>query len=339
MLEKPRPEQKSPIYGLELLRGACALGVAVYHCAGWAGLVHLYSWGLYGVYIFFVISGAVMFHNYHGMGGPGAISVPRFLYKRFVRLAPLFAVCVVLTAILMHQWPAAKQVLNASLLFGFVDPGGTSLVTGGWSLGIEFVLYALFPVMLAFTASTRLIVATFVALLALRMLGTWVALDGRTLAQGWAAYTQPGVFLVFFFGGMVLAKWNGFRHQALLALAGIPVFAFVGPSEEGVLLGLPGMLYTLASVAMVGGFFWSPRSRPVLAACRFLGDCSYGLYLLHPIVWLVVHKFGAGLPIEAQILATLVLSLAAAWCSLYLFERPIKHALLGRRALAPALSS
>lgn len=338
-MQEQRTGKRGPIYGLEVLRGACALGVAVYHCAGWAGLTHLNSWGLYGVYIFFVISGAVMYYNYHGMGGPGGISVPAFLYKRFARLAPLFAVCVVLTAILMHQWPAAKQVLNASLLFGFADPGGNSLVTGGWSLGIEFVLYALFPVMLAFTTSTRLMVGTFAILFALRVLATNIALDGRSLVEGWAAYTQPGAFFVFFFGGMVLARLNGLRYQVALALAAIPVFAIVGRSEESVLLGLPGMLYTLASIVLVAGFFWSPRNAVALALCRFLGDASYGLYLLHPIVWLVVHKFAASLPVVLQIAIALLLSLLAAWCSLYLFERPVKKFMLGQRGLKPALTT
>lgn len=335
----PKPTKKQPIFGLEALRGACALGVAIYHCAAWTGLAELYSWGVYGVYVFFVISGAVMYYNYHGMGGPGGISIPAFLYKRFVRLAPLFAVCVVLSAILIHQWPAARLMLNASLLFGFADPGSNSMVAGGWSLGIEFVLYALFPVMLAFLGSTRLLLGAFLTLLVLRIVSTNIALDGRTVIDGWSAYTQPGAFFVFFFGGMVLAKWNGFRYQAALALAAIPVFAMVGQSEEAILRGLPGVLYTLAGIALVAGFFWSPRGAFALAVCRFLGDTSYGLYLLHPIVWAVVHKFGANQPVALQIAATLVVSMAGAWCSLYLFERPIKYFLLGRRGLKPALST
>jgi peptidoglycan/LPS O-acetylase OafA/YrhL len=330
---------KAPIHGLELLRGLCALSVAVFHCGGWSSGVHFHTWGLYGVYIFFVISGAVMYYNYHGMLVPGGISVPWFLYKRFARLAPLFLACVAMTAVLMHQWPLDQQLLNVSLLFGFADPGATSLVTGGWSLGIEFVMYALFPVLLAFTRSARTMIATFTALFVLRMIATGIALDGRTLVQAWSAYTQPGVFLVFFFGGMVLARINGFRAQPALALFAIPVFLFVGVSEESVLTGWKGAAYTLASIALVAGFFWSARQPIVLAISRFLGDVSYGLYLLHPIVWLVVRKFTPQLDAGLQAAIAIAISLAAAWCSLYLFERPVKNWLLGFRARSLATSS
>jgi peptidoglycan/LPS O-acetylase OafA/YrhL len=330
---------KSPIYGLELLRGLCALSVAVFHCLGWSGGPHFNTWGLYGVYIFFVISGAVMYHNYHGMLAPGGISIPWFMYKRFARLAPLFVVCVFLTAILMHQWPVEKQILNASLLFGLTDPGGVSLVTGGWSLGIEFVLYALFPVLLAFTRSIPMMIATFVALFLLRVLATEIALDGRTLVQGWAAYTQPGAFLVFFFGGMLLARINGFRFQPAFALFALPVFLFVGSSEEAVLVGWRGIAYTLAATALVAGFFWSPRNGLALAISRFLGDASYGLYLLHPIVFQVVRKFTPQMQVEIRVVLAIAISLAGAWCSLHLFETPLKKWLLAFGRRAPVTSS
>jgi peptidoglycan/LPS O-acetylase OafA/YrhL len=244
-----------------------------------------------------------------------------------------------MTAVLMHQWPVAKQMLNASMLFGFADPGNTSLVTGGWSLGIEFVLYVLFPVMLAFTTSLRTLVVTLAVLFILRIITVELALDGKTLTQAWASYTQPGAFLVFFFGGMALARVNGFAFQRLLGLAAVPVLLFVGTSEEAVLMGWRGALYTLASIVLVAGFFWSPRHPAAIAVCRFVGDASYGLYLLHPIVWLVVRKFLPGQPAELLIAITIAVSLAGAWCSLHFFERPVKDFLLRRQRVGRAVSA
>src|SRR3972149_4937923 len=129
------------ILGLEFLRGLCALFVAIFHWLSWAEIAELHSWGLYGVYIFFVISGAVLYLNY----GDGRTPTDVFLLKRFARLAPLYVAAVIAMGFMSDTWDWRKQLLNVSMLFGFVSPGETSMVTGGWSLGIEFVLYALFP--------------------------------------------------------------------------------------------------------------------------------------------------------------------------------------------------
>jgi dTDP-4-amino-4,6-dideoxygalactose transaminase len=38
------------VHGFDLLRGACAIVVALYHMLLWSGVAHLHAWGLYGVY-------------------------------------------------------------------------------------------------------------------------------------------------------------------------------------------------------------------------------------------------------------------------------------------------
>ena len=48
------------IESLDLLRGLCAIGVACYHVLSWAELATIHNLGLYGVYTFFLLSGASM---------------------------------------------------------------------------------------------------------------------------------------------------------------------------------------------------------------------------------------------------------------------------------------
>jgi peptidoglycan/LPS O-acetylase OafA/YrhL len=323
------------ILGLELLRGLCALLVACYHGLIW-GEVSLYpSWGLYGVYVFFVISGAVLYQNYHGaltLGtpGPGELTVAGFLFKRFARLAPLMWACVFLQAVVRHNWVSDEEFLNLSFLFGFASPGLTSYLSGGWSIGIEFVLYALFPMLLAFTRDTRTMILTLVIFLVLRVAFVALLLRQGSFTANWALYTQPGAFLVFFFGGMLIAKVMPLVRMPLWILlaiglaCGIALFVFPGRSFEEVLLGGRGLVLTGLSIVIVAAFFWSPSSGFGAAVSQFFGDVSYGLYLLHPLVWAALHRYLPPMSSGSRIAIMISTAMIAAWLSLRFFERPVR---------------
>jgi peptidoglycan/LPS O-acetylase OafA/YrhL len=323
------------VLGLELLRGLCALLVACYHCLMWAGIARFPTWGLYGVYVFFGISGAVLYQNYHGVislapTAPGELSVPKFLLKRFARLAPLTWACILLPAIGRNSWVPDQYFLNLSFLFGFASPGQTSYLTGGWSIGIEFVLYSLFPVLLAFAKDARLMIATLLAFLALREAFLSFLLGHATLYDNWALYTEPAAFLVFFFGGMVVAKvMPSVRIPApVLFVLGMGcaagLFVYPGPSFEAMLLGARGLLLTVLSIVIVATFFWSPSFKLGAVVSQFFGDISYGLYLMHPLVWAATKRYLPPMPAAEHIAVTLAIAAPAAWLSLRFYERPIR---------------
>ena len=46
------------VLGWDVLRGVCALAVASYHLLLWLDIAALHTFGSYGVYLFFVLSGA-----------------------------------------------------------------------------------------------------------------------------------------------------------------------------------------------------------------------------------------------------------------------------------------
>src|SRR4051794_32821994 len=52
------------VLGWDLLRGLCALTVATYHMLLWLDIAELPALGTYGVYLFFVLSGASLAYNY-----------------------------------------------------------------------------------------------------------------------------------------------------------------------------------------------------------------------------------------------------------------------------------
>jgi hypothetical protein len=76
----------------------CALGVACYHVLGWLQAEHPYNLGLYGVYVFFVMSGASLWIAYADKMAQG-YPMAGFFAVRFFRLAPLYWL-----ALLVDHW-------------------------------------------------------------------------------------------------------------------------------------------------------------------------------------------------------------------------------------------
>ncbi|MDB5875133.1 MAG: Acyltransferase family protein [Ramlibacter sp.] len=345
--------------GWDVLRGLCALAVASYHLMYWQDVASLHTLGSYGVYLFFVLSGASLAYNYSGrLAGPRDAAV--FLATRWLRLAPLYIVlCVVFVAFLSlrnGQWVdqlPLRLSLNITFAFGVHDPVIWALLIGGWSLGIEFLYYLAFPLVLALLPRAAWCA---VAALALGLLQwAWIY---RTVGSeaGYAAsavaYHQVPAFAAYFFGGCVIGHWRRLRFFSLRQGWGVLAWLLVGglllalnPAEAGdELLGLRGAVLFGACFAVVfvsGQVSVGARLAPV---ARWLGDITYGCYLLHPMfffgfVWFVLPRFSAiditDAPVVAKcamLAAVLVLSCVTATASERWFEAPLRR--WGKRVLA-----
>jgi len=354
---------KSPgrVLGWDILRGLCALAVASYHLLYWQGLADLHTLGSYGVYLFFVLSGASLAYNYGGKL-VGARAVVAFLLTRWLRLAPLYLLLsLVFIAFLslrnghlVDQLPL-RMALNATFAFGLHDPAVWALLIGGWSLGIEFVYYLVFPQLLAVLPRIA-----WCGLLAITLgLVQWVwiyrtAGSEAGYAASAVAYHHVPAFAAYFFGGCVIGHWRRLRNESLSQGVGALVWLVMAslmlalnPSQAGdELLGLRGGVLFAACFAVVylsGHVAVGERLAPV---ARWLGDITYGCYLLHPLLffgfaWFVLPRM-SGLGIEAlpvavryaALAAVLILSCLLAAASERWFEAPLRRRgkrLLGRR--------
>lgn len=325
------------VYGLDLIRGVCALAVCLYHVFLWTGTADFHTLGTYGVYIFFVVSGASLYIGYAGRNFSKS-EIKRFFIRRFFRLAPLYVgvVCfsALLATILNGNLPSIwKFLLNVSLLFGFADPGESSVVTGGWSIGIEVVFYFLFPLLLPLVRSRFGLVmlgASFVFQHAYVQFSLDAAND---LPEAWASYTQPLSFIFYFLAGLCLAKivrngqlphsrWYWLPMALLLAA----LFTVPSASYKSVLIGPAGWALSLIAVLVAVSSAGLRLGAKGMAISELLGSMSYGLYLIHPFVYGFLIQLA---PESASYPLTLALCTAFASGALGLivdrfYERPIR---------------
>lgn len=337
MLEKQFMSADSDrVYGLDLIRGICAGAVCIYHVLMWSGGPELRALGTYAVYVFFVVSGASLYMGYaRGLNDKTALT--RFFARRFFRLAPLYiavVTCSVLILLLSGDTPDIFRVLlNVSLLFGFFDAGAMSLVTGGWSIGIEVVFYALFPLLLPLVKS-RIWILTLVAAFLFQHIYIQAALvNVPDLGDAWVTYTQPTSFLFYFVAGMCVARamkhgllpcteWYWLPLVVLLAL-----FILVPTTTyKAILCGPVGWMLSIAAVVVTFMSAGLRLNKTGIAAAQMLGSVSYGLYLIHPLVYDALQRL---FPILLQypwvlVLCTLLISSALALVAENRYEKPVR---------------
>lgn len=302
---------------VESLRAIAALAVLEGHVYGVSvgfGATAYRSWlhrallgGGFGVYLFFSLSGYLLFLPFarQSFGSGQRLSLARYARNRALRILPLYY-AVALTYLLVLRAPGIDWV--AYLLFGENFSGRTVGQVDGpmWSLVVEAMFYLLLP-FLAFVLAR-------LSRRSLPLAAAWlVVLAGAAGAYRWVAYlhaAHPGPLVeynlpanfFFFLPGMLLAlaKVAGevpaarapgrFVVQAVVTdsrvwMAGSAVlwavvfyryqWDLLAGAASFLLLGacvLP--LRPSASVRMLG---WRPLA--------VLGTASYSLYLWHlPIV-------------------------------------------------------
>lgn len=338
-MKKPR------LVALDLIRGLCALAVLVYHyTAHFTGEI-LFGIGHYAVYMFFVLSGFALHYVY----GDREIDEPmlrRFFLARVMRIAPLW-IAVSALAIATYAWDSGaipRFALNASFFFGITNPGLHSPVPGGWSIGIEFAFYALFPIVLLFRG-----IAAQAGLLVFALIMRELYMTDTLLSPAypddsrWFHSHQIISFLVFFIAGTLGATlFERFRNKLEFPKLGLPltglsvgILAVVltwpwltGVGELNLLIGWSAfVLIGLGGVCIFIGAMARPQGALAMGS-GWLGDISYAVYLFHVFVLLGLENLFDRVvmtisDVEIAGLAA-ILTVIAATLSFHVFEMPLR---------------
>ncbi len=334
------------IPGLDVLRGGAAVAIAVYHCNA---LLNLADWPpqtaylSFAVQLFFALSAFSLCIRYQdNLSSSGKIG--QFYLRRYLRIAPLFYAMMLTYAArrFYYGWdqPSISEIaLNVTFLFPLVPGKHESLVAAGWSLGLEMMFYALFPLIVARVSNLRQATLLFVASVAIQgVVGYWLFKIQLTPNFSWMAFP---VQLPFFLLGVVLFQmyrgvdtWSA-RQQVVSAvsIASVAVAAvWIGLSInlfetriDGWPVLRPLLGYVLGALILAFAFYSFPLL--VNRATVYLGEISYGVYLIHPLmirlVGAPVHE--AGQSTATVIMTVLVATVMAASLSYHCLEKPFMH--------------
>lgn len=344
---KLRP-QSGELLNLDCLRFVAAAGIVAYHSlefylpsADREALTAQTRGLTLFVDLFFVISGFVIAHGYHGkvdtLAGYGI-----FMQRRIGRLMPLhlltLAVSIVVFGAVMalgkggDHFPSFEPrcIVQTALLLHALVPCGNGISFNGisWSIGAEMSMYLLFP-LLAWAGSRMkytLAVATLAVVVA-ATLAHWM--QGGVWERLWPVFRALPSFMF----GVSLFYWRAplrrLPHPALALAVSLPllVAAMVGGLPDIVSLAL---VYVVAGSAVAADV--QQAVAPLVRRIGPLGQLTYSIYMWHSILLMVFMNAignkllhagpGLMLAIGAICYATILL---VSYVSLVLIETPSRR--------------
>ena len=360
---------------LDGLRGAAALMVVWYHVfeglafSGQAPVIETFNHGYLAVDFFFMLSGFVISYAYDDRWN--RLTIGGFFKRRLVRLHPMIVMGAIiglisylmsggvmwdgtsvsglniflaflLTCFFMPAWPGSQTDLRGlGELYSLNGPM--------WSLFFEYignVCYALFVRRL----STK-VLAGLTALLGLVYL--WFALTDVSgygmIGVGW------GVGSMNFFGGllrmmfpfsvgMLLArnfkpiKVRGVFWLAIVVLFGLFSVPYIPGTDALCVNGVYEMFCIMVAFPVIVwlGASGTTTDKTSTGVCKFLGDISYPLYIVHyPVMylfyaWLIKNNLctlSETWPVVVGVYASCVI---LAYAVLKLYDEPVRKWLVAK---------
>lgn len=367
---------------LDGLRGIAALWVVIGHAmklSGWG--FRPFSDPDLAVDLFIVLSGFLMAFHYIRREDrepwPAKSTWAVFWLRRFFRIAPLYYVALAAALILGPHLGAVRGfiaeaipgtgtnparyfdtsadniLLHVSFLFGFFPDYGYRTAIPDWSIGLEMQFYLAFPFLMLLWRAAGIIPASIAVVVGCLLLKL-------AMPDFFDAFRMPTFLptkLPLFLAGMLAAASLNLRgRHFVLIVAAAAAMAFVPTwHDDGRFHLLARIAFVLALVMLPGSarFAGVPVLDRALAAAnailrlrafRFLGDVSYGVYLLHLLVMIpaagaAVALFGAGMggfALFASVLAgTALITYPLAWVLYRTVELPGIQ--VGRTVIAGAL--
>jgi len=293
------------INALDYLRGLMALCIMIYHYFSWT--FHGYDsgtflgvMGVYGVSIFYILSGLTLYHVYHNK--LRVSNLFSFFVKRVFRILPLLWLSILLNIFLLCQsYDVRTILLNFSGLFGFIDHDNY-ITTGAWSIGNELVFYSVFPVIILFNKWKDFATEIFFTLsLSFGIYFAFLGMDSsENISSQWSTYIHPLNQIFLFVGGMLIGKVIGFKQNNIISFVLFLLsFLFVllyqnGGDKINLVSGWNRLIYSFVSFMLTISFMLidsAKINRSIDWALSKLGHISYSLYLLHAIVFWTVARF------------------------------------------------
>ena len=334
------------------------------------GLINVFNHGYMAVDFFFMLSGFVISYAYDDRWG--RMSLGDFFKRRLVRLHPMIVMGAIigLTTFLLGggmMWDGTVTPMSGVALAFFLTclfipawPGAAHEVRGNgemfplngpsWSLFFEYVgniCYALFIRRLSTRALSWLVAVLGVVYI-------WFSVGNvsgyESVGVGWTIGDSVNVWggflrMMFPFSlGMLLARnFKPVRVRGIFWIAIVLLFALFSvpffPSVGGICMN---SVYEMCCIMVAFPVLvWLGASgvttdKASTGVCKFLGDLSYPLYIVHyPVMylfyaWLIKNQLYTVADTWQVVLLVFVVNIALAVITLKFYDEPVRKWLVGK---------
>jgi peptidoglycan/LPS O-acetylase OafA/YrhL len=316
---------------LDALRGFGAIAVLLEHMLPWLlpalPRQYLFNLGMYGVLVFFLVSGYIIPVSLEGRG-----DVRAFWISRLFRLYPVYLLVTAFVLVMAFWMPVREQVprdlsavsAHATMLLDVVHIGG--LADTMWTLSYEMVFYlvvtALFIGGLHRRSGTFAIGFGAVAVVA------GLVLSAPLLKGPWPANATGVLFLA----GMVCLVSGRFRTVAAYVLAAMAMvlllFAGFVPWLGAAILAVMFVGTAIRRWEQGTGGLWPVAVATVLVALSPVWSIQAGWWWVQPGAWFITIALAGGTFAGAMALRHRSLPRVLVWLglisySVYLLHHPL----------------
>jgi peptidoglycan/LPS O-acetylase OafA/YrhL len=154
----------------------------------------------------------------------------------------------------------------------------------------------------------------------------YVLIPATKLGNQWNNYINPLNLVFLFFGGVLIGKLFKDRiiHPIISVAAiftGLSLFIFfpVSGDEVNLVTGFNRIIFTFCCFLICFGSYKLTYQIPSFAAkpLKLLGQSSYSIYLIHPII----YHFTSKLPEQTRLLSSIIATLVVSYFVYLYFER------------------
>lgn len=294
---------------LDGIRAFSALGILCMHVlilgqfpenTVWGGLYRLIAGMGVLVQLFFMLSGFGMCCGYYEKMKSGTVDLNKFFSRRYAKIWPFFTtlVCIDILGEVVMENELSRSLLyeafaSITLLFGFL-PGRDFQVMGiGWTLGVIFGFYCLFPFFIFAIWTKKRAWFSLLITLALNYICKTYFATGNMAAshiclQWMCCFVVGGV--IYLYKDNIM-RWN--RSYPWIGWGLIVVGLFL------TLIFFPAWGYMFSIVKTLAGFamilIGALSDRKALLSNRFtrkISDISLEIYLSHVVILRILQKIG-----------------------------------------------
>lgn len=290
-------------YGLNGLRAIAALGIIGVHVAKNFGF-EIDSFWFRGIVcrletfvnLFFILSAFSMCCGYYTKIKENKITLDEFYKKRYIKIWPFFAFLVLIDTI--YSWQGITTFSDAfadlTLAFAFLPDSSISIIGVGWTLGVIFAFYMLFPFFVFCIWNKKRAWLSFVIALLFDLLKDYYFANETSYVLCnilvWAVY--------FFAGGLIYLYRNDLKQSlcnyqySWLALSVLSLILWFALPEK--IYGIDIFTYK----TIIAASCWIIYAMCYRSRCLdnkislFISNVSFEIYLSHMLVYRFVQKFG-----------------------------------------------
>ncbi len=315
-------------YGnLDGLKVVAAFGIVAMHVSSnmdhplsSAMLTNIIASMTHFVKLFLVLSGFGMCCGYYDKFKVGDYNLDTFYLRRFSKNFPFFAILVLIDVVVNLKNVLWRDVFaSLTMAYNLLPTHQMSIVGVGWTLGVIFVFYFLFPFYVFLLFNKRRGWITLIICLLLN----WCCCDYYASVGATDGVNILFLSVYFVAGGMIflykelivekIGKLPGIAVAVVSVL--VPIIWFVEPSDEF------SLLFTIKTIILLSVWVAAAIAHPVRLlqnrVTKYLSQISLEIYLSHMMVFRAVEKanitswmFNKNAAYVITLLITLILTVA-----------------------------